>query len=131
MAYTKTNWVNGGPPAISAENLNNIEDGINNNDLAISALASRLDVGIQCGTIAGESIASGSYRQVSVTFSEPMQSVPVVVVGLTTNSTAAGFGSIAAGVVLTSVTVNGFNMRIHNADSVSRIPGATWIAVAL
>ena len=28
MAYTKTTWVNGGPPPISAENLNNMEDGI-------------------------------------------------------------------------------------------------------
>ena len=28
MAYTKTNWVNGGPPALSAENLNKMEDSI-------------------------------------------------------------------------------------------------------
>ena len=28
MTYTKTNWVNGQAPAISAENLNNIENGI-------------------------------------------------------------------------------------------------------
>ena len=26
MAYNKTTWVNGGPPALSAENLNKIED---------------------------------------------------------------------------------------------------------
>lgn len=26
MAYSKTTWVNGGPPALSAENLNKIED---------------------------------------------------------------------------------------------------------
>lgn len=32
MAYTKTNWVNDGPPALSAENLNNMEAGIYNND---------------------------------------------------------------------------------------------------
>ena len=28
MAYIKTTWVNGGPPALSAENLNKMEDGI-------------------------------------------------------------------------------------------------------
>ena len=38
MAYTKTNWVNEGPPAIDADNLNNIESGIETNDLRISAL---------------------------------------------------------------------------------------------
>lgn len=31
MAYTKTNWVNGQAPALSAENLNKIEEGIYNN----------------------------------------------------------------------------------------------------
>lgn len=30
MAYTKTVWVNGGAPAVSAVNLNNIENGIFN-----------------------------------------------------------------------------------------------------
>lgn len=38
MAYTKTNWVNGGPPAVSAENLNHIEDGIYNNDAEIDQI---------------------------------------------------------------------------------------------
>lgn len=28
MAYNKTTWVNEGPPAISAANLNNIENGV-------------------------------------------------------------------------------------------------------
>lgn len=28
MAYTKTNWVNEGPPAIDADNLNKIEDSV-------------------------------------------------------------------------------------------------------
>lgn len=28
MAYIKTTWVNGGPPALSAENLNKIEDSV-------------------------------------------------------------------------------------------------------
>lgn len=28
MAYSKTTWVNGSPPALSAENLNKMEDSI-------------------------------------------------------------------------------------------------------
>ena len=35
MSYTKTTWVNGGAPAIDADHLNNIEDGIYNNDQKI------------------------------------------------------------------------------------------------
>ena len=31
MAYSKTNWVNGQAPALSAENLNKMEEGIYNN----------------------------------------------------------------------------------------------------
>ena len=38
MAYSKTNWVNGSAPALSAENLNKIEEGIYNNDVAIGVL---------------------------------------------------------------------------------------------
>lgn len=38
MAYTKTNWVNEGPPAIDADNLNKIEDGIYDNSIQIEAL---------------------------------------------------------------------------------------------
>lgn len=36
MAYTKTVWVNNQAPAINADNLNKIEDGIFNNDAAIT-----------------------------------------------------------------------------------------------
>lgn len=39
MAYTKTNWANGGTPPISAANLNNIENGIYNCDTAINSMA--------------------------------------------------------------------------------------------
>ena len=36
MAYTKTVWVNNQAPAINADNLNKIEEGIFNNDAAIT-----------------------------------------------------------------------------------------------
>lgn len=38
MAYTKTNWVNEGPPAIDANNLNHIEQGIYDNDQKINSI---------------------------------------------------------------------------------------------
>lgn len=38
MAYTKTNWVNGSAPALSAENMNKIEEGIFTNDARLTAL---------------------------------------------------------------------------------------------
>lgn len=44
MAYTKTNWVNGQQPAISATNLNKIEQGIYENDAAIATKANASDV---------------------------------------------------------------------------------------
>lgn len=38
MAYTPTQWVNGQPPALNAENLNKIEAGIQNNDVEINSI---------------------------------------------------------------------------------------------
>ena len=43
MAYTKTNWVNNQAPAINADNLNKIEDGIFDNDAAIATTNGRID----------------------------------------------------------------------------------------
>ena len=47
MAYTKTNWVNGSAPALSAENLNKIEDGIYANDANITSILASLTTPIQ------------------------------------------------------------------------------------
>lgn len=50
MAYTKTTWVNDSQPAISAENLNNIENGIS----ALDTLAGSTDISaIGDGTVTG------------------------------------------------------------------------------
>ncbi len=38
MSYTKNTWVNNGTPAINATNLNNIENGVEANDIAITSL---------------------------------------------------------------------------------------------
>ena len=42
MAYTPTQWVNGQPPALNAENLNKIEAGIQNNDVEITSIKADL-----------------------------------------------------------------------------------------
>lgn len=57
MAYNKTNWVNGQAPALSAENLNKIEEGIFNNDANISILQDgliSLDTSAASGTTDGD-----------------------------------------------------------------------------
>lgn len=43
MAYTKTTWVNNQEPAINADNLNKIEQGIFDNDAGITAANGRID----------------------------------------------------------------------------------------
>ena len=43
MAYNKTTWVNGSEPALSAENLNKIEDGIAANADDIDDLKSEIE----------------------------------------------------------------------------------------
>lgn len=66
MAYTKTHWINGQAPALSAENLNKIEEGIYNADADITALSAELkkDYIIETGTDNGweyRKWASGLY----------------------------------------------------------------------
>ena len=43
MAYTKTVWVNNQAPAINADNLNKIEQGIFDTDAGVAAANSRID----------------------------------------------------------------------------------------
>ena len=61
MAYTKTTWVNEGPPAISADNLNNIEAGVFNNDANCTLLLDgkiNLDTTAAPGTVDGDLYAA-------------------------------------------------------------------------
>lgn len=43
MAYTKTTWVNNSSPYINADNLNNIENGIKDNETSINNLSTELN----------------------------------------------------------------------------------------
>ena len=56
MAYTKTTWVDNSPPAISATNLNNIENGIEDHEQRIEALED--DVDALEGTVTSKADAS-------------------------------------------------------------------------
>lgn len=61
MAYTKTTWVNGGPPAIDADNLNNIEMGVFNNDANCTLLLAgkiNIDTTSPTGTVDGDLYAA-------------------------------------------------------------------------
>ena len=86
------------------------------------------DVGVQCGLIAATNVSSGSYADVSVTFPKAFQSVPVVVVGFKSESTAGTFGRCSVAVTGT-VTAAGFTVRIFNGDTTARVPRVSWIAV--
>ena len=85
------------------------------------------DVGVQCGLIAATNVSSGSYADVSVTFPKAFQSVPVVVVGFKSESTAGTFGRCCVS-VKGLPTTTGFTARIFNGDSSGRMPAVTWIA---
>ena len=84
---------------------------------------------IQAGTIAQTTVSANSYVDVPVTFPKSMSETPVVTVSLISNSTAGGFGNVSAAVLRNSVSSTGFTCRIHNADTSSRMPAVSWIAM--
>ena len=129
MAYTKTNWVNGSAPPISAENLNKIEDGIYNNDADIATLNSQMAQIpiIDYGYESFGSVANQSYSDVSITFNKTFSAPPNVTVGLYGTSTAYAFGNCALGCHTISKT--GCKARFWNNSGSSRAPGVYWIAM--
>ena len=89
-------------------------------------------LGVQAGSIAaGGNLASGSYRDVAVTFpyAYPSGTTPVVVVGFDSASTAGNFGRCCCAVLTGSVTNTGFTLRWFNGDSGNRDPGFAYVAV--
>ena len=126
MAYTKTNWVNESAPPLSAENLNNMEDGIFNNDANIAALAAQVPV-IDYGYESFGSVANQAYADVPITFNKVFAAAPNVIVGLMGTSTAYAFGNCALGCHTISKT--GCKARFWNNSGSSRAPGVYWIAI--
>ena len=124
MAYSKTTWVNGGPPAISAENLNKIENGIGANADHLD----QLPLQIRSGTIPSTSVSAGSYADVPVTFNNPMAGKPKVVIGLLSASTSPELGLFSVAALSESAT--GFTCRFFNGNSSGyRLPEARWVAI--
>lgn len=86
---------------------------------------------LRCGSAAlSASVASGGTRDVDVTFDPPFEpgTVPFVIVGFRTSSTAGAFGRCCAAVLTGSVTHEGCTLRCYNGDSSARNPSLDWIA---
>lgn len=76
---------------------------------------------------------SGNCADIPVTFKQPFAtgSVPVVVVGFMSASTAGSFGRCCVAVLPESVTNEGFVMRFYNGDSAGRNPAFSYIALGI
>lgn len=59
MAYSKTTWVNGGPPALSAENLNKMEDSIYDSSEGLISLDTTAATGTTDGDLYAALVALG------------------------------------------------------------------------
>ena len=84
---------------------------------------------IQSGYVVAQSVSSGSYKDIQVTFPVPFESAPHVLVNLFSDSTGVGMGNVTAVVLYNTITTNGFTIRCYNNDSVGRVPAYLWIAV--
>lgn len=73
-------------------------------------------------------VNSGAYKDTTVTFHKSFKSVPVVVAGFHSDSTAGTFGRCTVGVH--SITATGCKIRVFNGDTAARSPGIRWIAMA-
>ena len=74
MSYTKTNWVNGSAPALSAENLNKMEQGIYENSLMLTDAFY-----ITTFSPTGYNFTSGQSRDLSRTYTEKTGYTPIVI----------------------------------------------------
>lgn len=86
---------------------------------------------IERGTTPGGSVASGAYFDEVITFANPFNATPTVVVGFTTNADQGNFGRCCCAAVLSSLSKTGFTIRTYNGDSQSRSPRCSWIAIGV
>lgn len=87
---------------------------------------------MDCGLVSASdfgSVAAGGSREYQLTFNKTFTSVPVVVAGFFSSSTAgSGLGSCT--VTVHSITTTGCTLKIFNNDSTSaRNPAVSWIAM--
>ena len=124
MAYTKTNWVSGETP-LSAENLNNIENGVKANEDAINAVNARIAVGTAANVV---SVAAGAYEDRVYSFGKTFSAVPKVFLSLTGDGDSGKRGSVSAFVkstTTTDVTVRYYN----NSDVAFSNLKVSWFAI--
>ena len=100
-----------------------------------NSTTSQQALGIQAGGLDNSagigSISSGSYKDVTINFATPFQSntVPIVVAGFWSTSTAGSFGRCCCSV--SACTNTSFTIRVFNGDSSARSPALRWIAVGV
>jgi len=87
---------------------------------------------LQCGSVSSlGNTSGGSYKNKEITFPKAYApgTIPVVMVGFASSSTAGNFGRGCVAVLLGSVTNTGFTLRYYNGDSSARNPEFVWIAI--
>lgn len=153
MAYERTVWVKGQTP-LSAENFNNIEEGIEqlNSDLAegigetkaevakkanisdlnnLSSLVANVKgIKLICVYVPSTSVPANGYTDVVVKYGYTVKGVAGAVVSLATTSNAAGYGGISVAGVAGSFGTTQGTIRFFNSTSTGRAPGANVIIVA-
>lgn len=96
---------------------------------ATSVSGAQANLGIRRGTTSGGiSVSAGSYKDYAVTWTA-LSSVPTVVVGFSTSSTAGAFGKCCVAVKTDSITKTGCTFRLFNGDSTARSPNISWIVI--
>jgi len=87
-------------------------------------------INMQSGFVAAANISSGSLRTITVKFDTAFTTAPVVMLTLSSGSTAGSNGRVGCGIVPGSITTSGFQCKIWNGDSSARSPGLYWLAVS-
>lgn len=125
--FEDTNGVQTGPYTLIRDEGNVTEPGTLMSAAELTAgINSIIASVIQSGEISSISVTSGAYVDKSVNFDTPFASVPRVVVGFKSTSTAGAFGRCCCAVSVVSTT--GFTVRIFNGDAATRAPNIEWIA---
>lgn len=123
----------GGRVAAAAEtettNISLMRENINQQ---IAKTAAQLRSEMPLGGVASctSALAAGGYEDISVSFPQGMEAVPVVTAGLICPAGEAG-GCVSAAVVSGTITTTGFTLRIANggAEATGGTYAAAWVAV--
>lgn len=82
---------------------------------------------IQGGVVPAVQVSAGSYTDVSVTFPREYDTVPSVICGIYSSSTAGAIGSFTISAI--NITTTGFTARYFNNSSSERTPAGRYIAI--